>query len=142
MKSYSETTVFRREDLELLAEASRLVAAVPDPPEGASPWRCHELARAVGAVLGLRAQDGRYGLVDHTWLWVGEPPRAVLDVYAVGRLPQVQLASLDVVVPWPARSDRPDRGPGVNGYAPGDRRDDLRFADVDFLVSAARRAPR
>lgn len=78
--------------------------------------RCHELARAVLLRLCLEttgpgltmdwsdrfeAVDGAYGTLDHTWLELDQVKtgertgRVILDVYAVGRLPQVQL--LDVL---------------------------------------------
>lgn len=101
MRGYSATTVFSEEEIRLLEEATMLVGLVEDP-EGAI--RCHELARAVGEVLGLEHQDGVFGYVDHTWLWTTLPrgssgPGAlytwklpnILDVYAVGALPMVQL---------------------------------------------------
>lgn len=62
--------------------------------------RCHELARAIGQIHGLQVQDGYYGYVEHSWCWMtpwmevelGYPliPN-LLDVYAVGKLPMVQL---------------------------------------------------
>jgi hypothetical protein len=62
------------------------------------PLRCHEVSRAVGEVLGLQVQDGWHGRCDHSWLWMPNSKDhrdAILDVYAVGRLPMVQLVSLD-----------------------------------------------
>jgi hypothetical protein len=59
--------------------------------------RCHELSRAVG--LHLLAQgfsphvvDSSLGGIDHSWIVLsGESNQVILDVYAPGRLPQVQL---------------------------------------------------
>ncbi len=77
--------------------------------EGREPLRCHELARAVGKLFDLPHQDGTYSHVDHSWLWTGPIERDlahhvraghrgftpnVLDVYSVGRLPQVQLIDM------------------------------------------------
>lgn len=91
---YSATNVFRKEHQELLRRAEKGVAALPE----IDGLRCHEVARAVGQWLGLDYADGLYGAVQHTWLWVPVKPGPgvlrvihILDVYAVGRLPIVQL---------------------------------------------------
>lgn len=59
--------------------------------------RCHEITRAVYKALdsyGLQhyweVVDGVFGHVDHSWL-VGKKTDTILDVYAVGSLPMVQL---------------------------------------------------
>lgn len=106
MKGYSETEIFTPAELDVLARATRLVAKI-DAGKFGSVIRCHELARAVGRLLDLRHEDGIYsanasdGGVDHSWLlvpnsWGGV---SILDVYAVGRLPQVQLVYCGVTVP-------------------------------------------
>lgn len=72
--------------------ATKLVAKIS--PRRGDEVRCHELARAVHRCLGgLRTAvaDGYLGFVEHSWLEL--PGRLVLDVYAPGRLPQVQLVS-------------------------------------------------
>lgn len=77
----------------LLELAQMAVAFLPDSIDPET-IRCHELARALTQQLpGMhRLVDGRYGQVDHSWI---ELPLGgagyILDVYAVGRLPQVQL---------------------------------------------------
>ena len=102
MKGYTESEIFSVHDVELLERARALVAACPARiGSGEDDWvRCHELARAVGRRLGLQHCDGWFGLIDHTWLWLGafdtrSPWRsdipAVLDVYVPGALPQVQI---------------------------------------------------
>jgi hypothetical protein len=118
VKSYSETTVFSPVALALREVVEHLVERLPDPEPGKPLWRCHEVARAVREVLtpslevgGSGAQlhvfDGKYGPpdlhdqvkyspgVEHSWIVVIETaskrPGCVLDPYAVGRLPQVQL---------------------------------------------------
>lgn len=118
MKSYSESEVFSRREVKLLRMAERVVEFLPDG------MRCHEVARVVGAVLGLEVADGSYGFVDHSWCWT-EPPDPsriagrigmpnILDPYCVGALPQVRLldgscTSLPHVGwsyrPGPARAD-------------------------------------
>jgi hypothetical protein len=99
---YSGTELFRGAEIELWRAATQAIAQLDDRDQGLI--RCHELARAIAAlpfpeVLSVRVQDGLYGAVDHSWLLVWHPRRHVydlLDVYCVGRLPMVQLVSLDV----------------------------------------------
>jgi len=99
------------------------------PPE----LRCHELARAVASSLAwwrerrphdallmhgvdVRVVDGAYGAVDHSWLVLFKPDlteAALLDVYAIGRLPAVQLvcptaATIPEIRMYRPRGERPD----------------------------------
>jgi hypothetical protein len=92
MKSISEREYMSPEARHLLELAQMAVKMLPDAmdPEGI---RCHELARAVARQLQRGfVVDGTYAHVDHSWI---ELPIShdgyILDVYAVGRLPQVQL---------------------------------------------------
>jgi hypothetical protein len=100
VRGYSASRVFSVEEVRLYQRAVSLVEIVPDMPK----LRCHELARAVGRILGLEHEDGVYGFVDHTWLWTTALDRQsplvqetrigfpnVLDVYSVGQLPMVRL---------------------------------------------------
>lgn len=92
MRGYAETEVFDPAEIRLFRTAQQAVDCLPDMPN----LRCHEVARAVSRVLKLKVVDGWYGAVDHSWL---EVPRSkgfplILDLYAVGRVPMVQL--LDV----------------------------------------------
>ncbi len=109
MKSYSETNIFSPVALTLRKVVERLVELLPDPEPGKDLWRCHEVARAVEGVLEtsleaggsgarLHVFDGKYGPpamggIDHSWLVLLQPdkPGVVLDPYAIGRLPQVQI---------------------------------------------------
>lgn len=89
--------------LEAWKEATKAVHALHEMGElvvsGPTPTRCHELARAVHAWLQEQGHgpwtlvDGRYGVCDHSWLRQGFN---ILDVYAVGSVPMVQLR--DVVI--------------------------------------------
>ncbi len=98
MIGYAQREIFTPRELKLLDCAETLVAIAPYEIDG-DLVRCHELARAVGAVLGLQHEDGRYGFVDHTWLWTSKLSERVapwdlphvLDVYVPGGMPQVQL---------------------------------------------------
>lgn len=106
MRSYSETCVFPAAVLRALEVAQGCAVAMPDPPAGAPPLRCHEVARAVarrlrasgafGPAWTVEVVDGRFGRADHTWVELRGPGGEwVLDPYAVGRLPQVQVLGLD-----------------------------------------------
>ena len=85
------------EALALYERAVVLVASLPDEDHLlGKPVRCHEVARAVGRILGLPVVDGVCGAVQHSWLTIQahrDPDERtfILDVYAVGRLPPVQL---------------------------------------------------
>jgi hypothetical protein len=109
MKSYSETDVFSPLAQAVHKLVSGLVSLLPDPEPRQPLWRCHEVARAVlmlleeplrtgGSGASLHVFDGKYGPpskggVEHSWLILLESSKSgvVLDPYAVGRLPQVQL---------------------------------------------------
>lgn len=146
MKSYSEREIFTVGELELLRRAERLVAVLPedtDPSRHHESVRCHELARAVGRVLGLQHQDGYYGFVDHTWLWtskfetnalnresrLGFPN--ILDVYSVGSLPMVRLVD-------GTRTQLPHVG---WSYRPGKEREDIDGEAVERMVAIMLNGP-
>jgi hypothetical protein len=61
--------------------------------------------------------DGHCGIVEHSWLRCS----VILDVYAPGRLPAVQLVD-----------------PLIGGYRPGKPRQDIRPPIVDRLVAEMR----
>lgn len=84
MEGYGATS-FSLDELELLRQATEIVGLLPDDDR----LRCHEVARIVGQVLRLEVLDGHYGIVDHSWCMT--PNRRIIDPYAVGRLPMVQL---------------------------------------------------
>lgn len=111
MKSYTERHLLDPEMLALLRRVDGFVAAVPHRDARGEEVRCHELARAIDVFLRSSGTayewdvcDGRYfQVVDHSWLELRPPglptgvvrisgtERIVLDVYAVGAFPQVQL---------------------------------------------------
>lgn len=107
MRSHSQTEVFNAAEIDCLKMAARIVAKLPNVGPTGEPIRCHEVARIVGAVLGMQVCDGLYGFVDHSWLWttpfikddivgrIGVPN--ILDPYCVGSLPQVRLVDCSVV---------------------------------------------
>ncbi len=130
MRSYSETNVFSDSARWLLARAQEIVSALPDPAPGRDLLRCHEVARVVARRLVARARDlevvdGKFGPVDHSWIEIVDPPRRlILDVYAVGSLPQVQLHEATALLPhW-------------RTYSRGDERDDVREDVIQELDAA------
>lgn len=128
---------FKVSDIELLAYVGSIVDAIPDYPE----LRCHEVARIVHEVLVmnrprlldlLEVQDGQYGMIDHSWIWFlsshvlpsgRRRPLYVLEVYACGRLPQVQLVPIATTLPE------------FVCYKPGEKRTDLRQNVIDRSVA-------
>lgn len=88
MRPYAERKALPQDAILLWRQARLLVDFIPE--RVGRDIRCHELARVIARVLGpeLTVKDGLYGRVQHSWL-VGDG--FVLDVYAPGRLPQVQL---------------------------------------------------
>lgn len=134
MKSYSEREVFEPHELTVLKRATELVANVDDE-HFTFVIRCHELARAVGRILLLPHEDGKYtvlperrGGVDHSWLLVARESRreapSILDVYAVGQLPMVQLCASALTVPHHRQ------------FEPGRERDDIDDRRVLLLMRA------
>jgi len=99
---------FTQKELSLWRIAKEIVQDVPDQFDG-EDIRCHELARVVASYLDIPYQDGRYGFVEHTWLWTtpleGELHRwklpNILDVYVPGQVPQVQLIHTSTHLPLP-----------------------------------------
>ena len=74
MRGYSEREIFSGGLMTLLAKVMFIVDSIPDAFQEV---RCHELTRAVGLAFGLPeacVQDGHYGFVEHSWLWVPGPP--------------------------------------------------------------------
>lgn len=108
MKPYA-LSVFKSKEVALFKAVTWAVDSIPDNyrPHG-ELVRCHEMARAVHdwaerqprgrfgtEPLLLGVVDGRYGVpgniwVEHSWLETGHGHN-ILDVYAVGKLPPVQL---------------------------------------------------
>lgn len=123
MKGYAERKEFSQKAIEMFNEATALVDALPTPPQ-ADQLRCHELARAVGAMLDLIVVDGRAKVAQHSWLLV---PRTfagydILDVYTPGRLPMVQLLDCFGALP------------GVRDYVQGPARTDIDHDRVEALL--------
>lgn len=119
MITYAERVCFQPAHLRLLSRVESYVAGV------ASSWgnelRCYELARAVHLVVHehehkLLVIDGKCGPIEHSWLYISDG--VILDPYAPGRLPAVQLVDLIV----------------GSAYKPGTLRADIRQPIVDRLV--------
>lgn len=123
MITYAERVCFRPAHLHLLARVATHISRIS--PAWGNELRCHELARAVHLVVyesvhKLDVVDGKCGPIEHSWLRFSDG--TILDPYAPGRLPAVQIVD-----------------PIVGGaYRPGDRRDDIQQALVDRLVHEMR----
>jgi hypothetical protein len=141
VKGYSVKEIFSWQEQETLKMATKMVESL-DEQSIKGEIRCHELARAVGKLLGLEHCDGFYGFVDHTWLWTKplDPARVItprmyfpniLDVYSVGSLPQVRLVDCN-------HTSLPHIG---WGYRPGIKREDINEDLVSVLVKEIMRGP-
>lgn len=116
--TYAERVCFEQSHLQLRVLVERYVTRVSDG--WGNELRCHELARAVQIVTydsghTLVVVDGKCGPIEHSWLMTDGG--RILDPYAPGRLPAVQLVD-----------------PIVGAYRPGTKRADIRHAIVDQLV--------
>lgn len=97
MKSYAEGQ-FNIANLELLGKVEKIVAAMPSRTPDGELIRCHEVAAIVGELFGLGVQEGKYGAVDHSWLWL--TTGQILDPYVPGHLPQVQIIDNAASLPY------------------------------------------
>ncbi len=125
MKTYAERVCFRDPHLRLFRRVEAYVALVSD--DWGNELRCHELARAVHLVVyedefKLDVIDGHCGPVEHSWLRCSDG--TIIDAYAPGRLPAVQI--VDPIV--------------AAHYRPGVRRLDVREIVVRKLVAEMRGA--
>ena len=123
MITYAERSCFREPHLRLFRRVEAYVASVSD--NWGNELRCHELARAVHLVVyasehKLDVIDGHCGPVEHSWLRCSDG--VIVDAYAPGRLPAVQL--VDSIV--------------AAHYRPGVRRDDVREDVVRRIVAEMR----
>jgi hypothetical protein len=103
--------IFTAQEIEYFKKACELVSKVPYKLDG-EVVRCHELVRAVAKALELTFEDGYYGMVEHSWIWLSPrepltPPPRILDVYVPGRVPQVQLVDPCTFLPWDYRRGPP-----------------------------------
>lgn len=90
--------------------------------------RCHEVARVVGRCLdGWEIADGHWGPYEHSWL-VSPSLRMILDVYAIGRLPLVQIVEPFAIY-------------GAD-YREGPERTDIRHGTIESLCSTVSPPPR
>jgi hypothetical protein len=120
MITYAERSCFRDPHLRLLLRVEEYVSRVSNT--WGNELRCHELARAVHFVISdhvheqLLVVDGKCGPIEHSWLRFSDG--VILDPYAPGRMPVVQIVS-------------PLTG---TAYLAGAPRSDIRQAIVDRLV--------
>jgi hypothetical protein len=119
MITYAERVCFRSDHVKLLALTELYVGRVGK--HWGNELRCHELARAVHTVLciedsgivdrcGLIVVDGQCGPVEHSWLVGGG---FVLDPYAPGRLPAVQIVDALLAMMYRVGVRRQDIRPGI-----------------------------
>ena len=118
MITCAERACFREPHLRFLARVEAHVARVSKA--WGNELRCHELARAVKIVVdherALYVLDGKCGPIEHSWLSFSDG--VILDPYAPGRMPAVQM--IDPIV-------------GA-AYRPGTPRSDIQQEIVDRLV--------
>lgn len=104
-QSYAEREVLDRAFLPIFRLADYLVGGVSGLR--GDEVRCHELARAVVSLLARRGTvgvdlivvDGMLGPVEHSWIELSSARGvAILDTYAPGRVPQVQLIASDLAI--------------------------------------------
>ena len=120
MITYAERVCFKPLHLEIWGRVERHVTQVSKV--WGNELRCHELARAVHRVIDappLFVVDGKCGPIEHSWLCFSDG--VILDPYAPGRMPAVQL--VDSI---------------VGAYRPGSTRTDIRHSIIDRLVREMR----
>lgn len=97
MTPYAEGFIFSNEELWAYEVARVSVPFLPDATKnGRSTMRCHEVAQIVARLLHkAEVVDGKYGAADHSWVVHPEwHVQHILDVYAVGMVPPVQLVDI------------------------------------------------
>jgi len=138
----------------ILRVAQDVVDLLPETIDG-ELVRCHEVARVVAEVLSVSDRfgdrivvDGKFGVHDHSWIQIDLNPglvpysvggrgRLILDPYAVGRVPMVQMLDLDATLLPYRRESACDRCGAPNPwlYREGPTRDDVRHEVVAALRS-------
>lgn len=119
MITYAERVCFREPHRRLLTRVEAYIAHVSDA--WGNELRCHELTRAVHLVVyscehKLDVVDGKCGPIEHSWLRLSDG--VILDPYAPGRMPAVQI--VDPIM--------------ASAYRPGSPRSDIRQSVIDRLV--------
>ncbi len=127
---YAQRVVFHARDAWAFRLARALVGRVSSHLDEGLEIRCHEHARAVAHHLGeqgfaVRVVDGKLGPIEHTWIVLGRLPGdwSILDVYAPGRLPQVQLIDSSGLI-----------SRGYEADEAGDPRNDVRLGVLARLI--------
>lgn len=128
MESYSAQHIFTVEHLALMHAVQGTVDQFIEPEPGF--FRCHEIARAIHELFNHPGivTDGVYAGVEHSWIHL-YPAMTILDVYAVGRAPMVQLVDLG----------RPTLQRSL--FTPGEPRFDIRYDVVRGLIAQAQTWP-
>ncbi len=140
MRGYGERKIFTEREVALRADALRIVEPLPWRYPKGDHFRCHEVTRVVASILDRERKfegvcaDFRKAVRDGQWAsayehsWIELPHDKVLDVYAVGKVPQVQL----VHIPLYARGGYNGGGGEYRSVWP---RDDIRDTDVAWLIT-------
>jgi hypothetical protein len=121
--TYAERACFHRSHVRALERAQIFVAHLSDA--WGNELRCHELVRALQSVMSnntLVVVDGHCGMVEHSWLRFSDG--VILDAYAPGRLPSVQIIDGGQIVAF--------------AYRAGEARCDIRRSVVDRIVAEMR----
>lgn len=117
MKGYSENMLFSDGAKSCLQMANIIVNKIDHEWKERDELRCHEVVRICYEIIAekyplIKVVDGVFGDVDHSWLVIERS--YILDVYCIGRLPQVQLAhpyipsSVDLNDLYQEREERKD----------------------------------
>lgn len=109
MIGYTQQQVLSARAIGIFVRTTQAVAGLAEHHK----LRCHELARAVCIWLFQQSEhgvvvDGHFGIAEHSWLYLPEH-KAILDPYAVGRLPMVQIISADAGIGTFVRDYKSDR---------------------------------
>lgn len=129
----------------LLLVTQAIVDRLPETIDG-ELVRCHEIARVVAELLSMSDDfgdlivvDGKFGVHDHSWIRMDQDGRGclILDPYAMGRIPMVQVIDLDAMMVPYRRESACDRCGAPNPwlYREGPVRDDVRHEVITALRS-------
>lgn len=135
MKGYAESRIFSKKARAMFFKAKHYVSLIEEKTDenGKERLRCHELVRIVANVIVFDPPsyepffippfvivDGKYGHVDHSWIEIREriSEDVILDVYAPGQMPQVQMIDTAWVLPH------------KKIYVAGDQRDDIKWGTI------------
>lgn len=143
MLPFVQTNVFDADAIKAWGRATGFVQKVPQVDPQGRDIRCHELVRGLQPLLGPEWMviDGFNHTTDHTWLFRTQGT-VILDVYAVARLPAVQLVDAGYL---PYRLSPLAAAPHLTAnpqYQEGRPRDDIREDVVSWITALLTPKPR